>query len=39
MGQGTHVVFRSDVLSAIGHEKLLHELPGGHAEHEARLCH
>ncbi|RMB81686.1 cation diffusion facilitator family transporter [Streptomyces shenzhenensis] len=52
-----HVVVRSDVLSAIGHEKILHELqgclghhfdvehctfqlePGGHAEHEARLCH
>ncbi|MER6980730.1 cation diffusion facilitator family transporter [Streptomyces carpinensis] len=52
-----HVVVSSDVLSAIGHEKLLHELqgclghhfdvehctfqlePGGHAEHEARLCH
>lgn len=52
-----HVVVRSDVLSAIGHEKMLHELqgclghhfdlahctfqlePGGHAEHEARLCH
>jgi cobalt-zinc-cadmium efflux system protein len=52
-----HVVVRADVLSAIGHEKLLHELqgclgdhfdvehctfqlePGGHAEHEARLCH
>lgn len=51
-----HVVVRSDVLSAIGHEKMLHELqgclgdhfdvehctfqlePGGHAEHEARLC-
>ncbi|MFH8799111.1 cation diffusion facilitator family transporter [Streptomyces sp. NPDC017936] len=52
-----HVVVRSDVLSAIGHEKMLHELqgclghhfdvahctfqlePGGHAAHEARLCH
>ncbi|MFD5573242.1 cation diffusion facilitator family transporter [Streptomyces cadmiisoli] len=52
-----HVVVRSDVLNAIGHEKMLHELqgclgdhfdvehctfqlePGGHAEHEARLCH
>ncbi|MGI5439183.1 cation diffusion facilitator family transporter [Streptomyces shenzhenensis] len=52
-----HVVVRSDVLSATGHEKILHELqgclghhfdvehctfqlePGGHAEHEARLCH
>ncbi|MFF4833457.1 cation diffusion facilitator family transporter [Streptomyces sp. NPDC001315] len=52
-----HVVVHSDVLSAIGHEKMLHELqgclgdhfdvahctfqlePGGHAEHEARLCH
>jgi len=52
-----HVVVRSDVLSAIGHEKMLHELqeclgdhfdvahctfqlePGGHAEHEAKLCH
>ncbi|MGW2570652.1 cation diffusion facilitator family transporter [Streptomyces sp. NPDC001537] len=52
-----HVVVRSDVLSAIGHEKMLHELqeclgdhfdvahctfqlePGGHAEHEARVCH
>ncbi|MFD7133348.1 cation diffusion facilitator family transporter [Streptomyces sp. NPDC059894] len=52
-----HVVVRSDVLDAIGHEKMLHELqgclgdhfdvahctfqlePGGHAEHEARLCH
>ncbi|MET7686534.1 cation diffusion facilitator family transporter [Streptomyces sp. NPDC005483] len=52
-----HVVVRSDVLSAIGHEKMLHELqnclgdhfdvehctfqlePGGHAEHEAHLCH
>ncbi|MFI5684123.1 cation diffusion facilitator family transporter [Streptomyces sp. NPDC051636] len=52
-----HVVVRSDALSAIGHEKMLHELqhclgdhfdvehctfqlePGGHAEHEARLCH
>jgi cobalt-zinc-cadmium efflux system protein len=52
-----HVVVSSDVLSAIGHEKMLHELqgclgvhfdvehctfqlePGGHAEHEARLCH
>ena len=51
-----HVVVRSDVLSAIGHEKMLHELqgclgdhfdvghctfqlePGGHAEHEAKLC-
>ncbi|MGI5459711.1 cation diffusion facilitator family transporter [Streptomyces sp. CA-249302] len=52
-----HVVVRSEVLSAIGHEKMLHELqeclgdhfdvahctfqlePGGHAEHEAKLCH
>ncbi|MEU0965718.1 cation diffusion facilitator family transporter [Streptomyces sp. NPDC005917] len=52
-----HVVVRSEVLNAIGHEKMLHELqgclghhfdvehctfqlePGGHAEHEARLCH
>jgi cobalt-zinc-cadmium efflux system protein len=52
-----HVVVRSDALSAIGHEKMLHELqeclgdhfdvehctfqlePGGHAEHEAKLCH
>jgi len=52
-----HVVVRSDFLSAIGHEKMLHELqeclgdhfdvehctfqlePGGHAEHEAKLCH
>jgi len=52
-----HVVVRSDVLSAIGHEKMLHELqeclgdhfdvehctfqlePGGHAEHEVKLCH
>ncbi|TPQ18809.1 cation diffusion facilitator family transporter [Streptomyces sporangiiformans] len=52
-----HVVVDSGTLSAIGHEKLLHELqsclgdhfdvehctfqlePGGHAEHEARLCH
>ncbi|MET8247031.1 cation diffusion facilitator family transporter [Streptomyces sp. NPDC005202] len=52
-----HVVVSTDVLSAIGHEKMLHELqgclgdhfdvehctfqlePGGHAEHEARLCH
>lgn len=52
-----HVVVSSDVLNAIGHEKMLHELqnclgahfdvehctfqlePGGHAEHEARLCH
>ncbi|MFI1538350.1 cation diffusion facilitator family transporter [Streptomyces anandii] len=52
-----HVVVSSEVLSAIGHEKLLHELqgclghhfdvehctfqlePGGHAAHEARLCH
>ncbi|MFJ5260210.1 cation diffusion facilitator family transporter [Streptomyces sp. NPDC088387] len=52
-----HVVVRTDVLNAIGHEKMLHELqgclgdhfdvehctfqlePGGHAEHEARLCH
>ncbi|MEU0243261.1 cation diffusion facilitator family transporter [Streptomyces sp. NPDC006235] len=52
-----HVVVSSDVLSAIGHEKMLHELqdclgghfdvehctfqlePGGHAEHEAHLCH
>ncbi|MFI1417560.1 cation diffusion facilitator family transporter [Streptomyces sp. NPDC020731] len=51
-----HVVVSSDVLNAIGHEKMLHELqnclgshfdvehctfqlePGGHAEHEARLC-
>ncbi|GGJ45941.1 cation diffusion facilitator family transporter [Streptomyces brasiliensis] len=52
-----HVVVRSEVLNAIGNEKLLHELqgclghhfdvehctfqlePGGHAEHEAGLCH
>lgn len=52
-----HVVVNSDALTAIGHEKMLHELqeclgdhfdvehctfqlePGGHAEHEARLCH
>ncbi|MCX4885268.1 cation diffusion facilitator family transporter [Streptomyces sp. NBC_00847] len=52
-----HVVVHSDVLSAIGHEKMLHELqgclgdhfdvahctfqlePGGHAEHEAKVCH
>lgn len=52
-----HVVVRSDVLNAIGNEKMLHELqgclgdhfdvehctfqlePGGHAEHEVRLCH
>ncbi|MEV5436996.1 cation diffusion facilitator family transporter [Streptomyces sp. NPDC052682] len=52
-----HVVVSSEVLTALGHEKLLHELqgclgdhfdvehctfqlePGGHAEHEARLCH
>ncbi|WP_406119885.1 cation diffusion facilitator family transporter [Streptomyces sp. NBC_00989] len=52
-----HVVVRSDVLNAIGNEKILHELqgclgdhfdvehctfqlePGGHAEHEAKLCH
>ncbi|MEU9171067.1 cation diffusion facilitator family transporter [Streptomyces sp. NPDC048420] len=52
-----HVVVRTDVLSATGHEKMLHELqnclgdhfdvehctfqlePGGHAEHEAHLCH
>ncbi|OIJ65747.1 cation diffusion facilitator family transporter [Streptomyces mangrovisoli] len=52
-----HVVVASDLLTAIGHEKMLHELqeclgghfdvehctfqlePGGHAEHEARLCH
>ncbi len=52
-----HVVVSSEVLSAVGHEKLLHELqgclgdhfdvehctfqlePGGHAEHEAGLCH
>ncbi|MEV0171625.1 cation diffusion facilitator family transporter [Streptomyces sp. NPDC050803] len=52
-----HVVVSSEALSAIGHEKMLHELqgclgdhfdvehctfqlePGGHAEHEARLCH
>ncbi|MDT0433152.1 MULTISPECIES: cation diffusion facilitator family transporter [Streptomyces] len=52
-----HVVVRSDVLSATGHEKMLHALqecvgdhfdvehctfqlePGGHAEHEAKLCH
>ncbi|MHB9857781.1 cation diffusion facilitator family transporter [Streptomyces sp. YIM S03343] len=52
-----HVVVTSDVLTTIGHEKMLHELqeclgghfdvehctfqlePGGHAEHEARLCH
>jgi cobalt-zinc-cadmium efflux system protein len=51
-----HVVVGSDVLSGIGHEKMLHELqgclgdhfdvehctfqlePGGHAEHEAKLC-
>jgi cobalt-zinc-cadmium efflux system protein len=52
-----HVVVQSHVLSAIGHEKMLHELqtclghhfdvehctfqlePGGHAEHEAKVCH
>ncbi|MER7777633.1 cation diffusion facilitator family transporter [Streptomyces sp. NPDC096191] len=52
-----HVVVSGETLSAIGHEKILHELqgclgdhfdvehctfqlePGGHAEHEARLCH
>ncbi|MCX5425133.1 cation diffusion facilitator family transporter [Streptomyces sp. NBC_00078] len=52
-----HVVVHSDVLSAIGHEKMLHELqgclgdhfdvahctfqlePGGHAEHEVKVCH
>ncbi|MEU3853690.1 cation diffusion facilitator family transporter [Streptomyces sp. NPDC029554] len=52
-----HVVVSSEALSAIGHEKMLHELqnclgdhfdvehctfqlePGGHAEHEAHLCH
>jgi cobalt-zinc-cadmium efflux system protein len=52
-----HVVVGSDELTAIGHEKLLHDLreclgdhfdvehctfqlePGGHAEHEAGLCH
>ncbi|MFD8263340.1 cation diffusion facilitator family transporter [Streptomyces griseoluteus] len=52
-----HVVVSTDVLNAIGHEKMLHELqgclgghfdvehctfqlePGGHAEHEAHLCH
>ncbi|MDH6515205.1 cobalt-zinc-cadmium efflux system protein [Streptomyces sp. SAI-208] len=52
-----HVVVSTEVLSAIGHEKMLHELqnclgdhfdvehctfqlePGGHAEHEAHLCH
>ncbi|MCD9876400.1 cation diffusion facilitator family transporter [Streptomyces guryensis] len=52
-----HVVVSSEVLSAIGHEKMLHELqeclgdhfdvahctfqlePGGHAEHEAKVCH
>ncbi|MFJ9627276.1 cation diffusion facilitator family transporter [Streptomyces sp. NPDC101175] len=52
-----HVVVGSDVLNAIGNEKMLHELqgclgdhfdvahctfqlePGGHAEHEAKLCH
>ncbi|MFC9162050.1 cation diffusion facilitator family transporter [Streptomyces fungicidicus] len=52
-----HVVVSSEVLNAIGHEKMLHELqnclgahfdvehctfqlePGGHAAHEARLCH
>ncbi|GAA4813192.1 cation diffusion facilitator family transporter [Streptomyces ziwulingensis] len=52
-----HVVVGSETLSAIGHEKILHELqgclgdhfdvehctfqlePGGHAQHEARLCH
>ncbi|MEU7427618.1 MULTISPECIES: cation diffusion facilitator family transporter [unclassified Streptomyces] len=52
-----HVVVTSEVLNAIGNEKMLHELqgclgdhfdvehctfqlePGGHAEHEARLCH
>ncbi|GGW78637.1 cation transporter [Streptomyces lucensis JCM 4490] len=52
-----HVVVSSELLNAIGNEKMLHELqgclgdhfdvehctfqlePGGHAEHEARLCH
>jgi cobalt-zinc-cadmium efflux system protein len=52
-----HVVVSTEALTAIGHEKMLHELqeclgghfdvehctfqlePGGHAEHEARLCH
>ncbi|MFF8097358.1 cation diffusion facilitator family transporter [Streptomyces sp. NPDC016675] len=52
-----HVVVNGEALSAIGHEKMLHELqgclgdhfdvehctfqlePGGHAQHEARLCH
>ncbi|MFJ8545653.1 cation diffusion facilitator family transporter [Streptomyces sp. NPDC093586] len=52
-----HVVVSGEVLNAIGHEKMLHELqgclgdhfdvehctfqlePGGHAQHEARLCH
>ncbi|WP_043671488.1 cation diffusion facilitator family transporter [Streptomyces xylophagus] len=52
-----HVVVSSEVLNAIGNEKMLHELqgclgdhfdvehctfqlePGGHAEHEAKLCH
>ncbi|WP_406135401.1 cation diffusion facilitator family transporter [Streptomyces sp. NBC_01089] len=52
-----HVVVSPDVLDAIGHEKMLHDLqgclgthfdvahctfqlePGGHAEHEAKLCH
>jgi cobalt-zinc-cadmium efflux system protein len=52
-----HVVVSSEILNAIGHEKMLHELqgclgdhfdvehctfqlePGGHAEHEAKLCH
>ncbi|WP_320773687.1 cation diffusion facilitator family transporter [Streptomyces sp. CRN 30] len=52
-----HVVVSTEVLTAIGHEKMLHELqgclgdhfdvehctfqlePGGHAEHEAKLCH
>ncbi|KUO19359.1 cation diffusion facilitator family transporter [Streptomyces dysideae] len=52
-----HVVVSSEVINAIGNEKMLHELqgclgdhfdvehctfqlePGGHAEHEAKLCH
>ncbi|MFI9154949.1 cation diffusion facilitator family transporter [Streptomyces sp. NPDC053367] len=52
-----HVVVSGEVLNAIGHEKMLHQLqdclgghfdvehctfqlePGGHAEHEAHLCH
>jgi cobalt-zinc-cadmium efflux system protein len=52
-----HVVVNQDVLDAVGHEKMLHDLqgclghhfdvehctfqlePGGHAQHEARLCH